>query len=70
MINFKLRNQTVATSSKDKLIRLCSHTFPKKKQTFNFMRDSGNEFHTLSDAYKHMVIVLKHLLAKIKLVTF
>ena len=34
------------------------------------MRDSGNEFHTLSDTYKHSVVVLVDLLAKLKLVTF
>ena len=34
------------------------------------MRDSGNEFHMLSDAYKHMVVVLVDLLANLKLVTF
>ena len=32
------------------------------------MQDSGNEFHTLSDAYEHTVVV-QDLLAKLKLVT-
>ena len=34
------------------------------------MRGNGNEFHTLSDAYEHTVVVLVDLLAKLKLVTF
>ena len=38
--------------------------------TRHFMRGSGNEFHTLSDAYEHTVVVPEDLLAKLKLVTF
>ena len=34
------------------------------------MRDSGNEFHTLSDAYEHMVVVLVDLLGNLQLVVF
>ena len=34
------------------------------------MQDSGNEFHTLGDAYEHTVAVLVDLPAKLKLVTF
>ena len=34
------------------------------------MRDSGNEFHTFSDAYEHTVALLVNLHAKLKLVTF
>ena len=34
------------------------------------MLDSGNKFHTLSDAYEHTVVVIVDLLAKPKLVTF
>ena len=34
------------------------------------MQDSGNEFHTLSDAYEHTAVVIVDLPAKLKLVTF
>ena len=34
------------------------------------MRDSGNEFHTLSDAYEHTVVVLVDLLANLNLAIF
>ena len=34
------------------------------------MWDSGNEFHTLSDANEHTIVELVDLLAKLKLVTF
>ena len=34
------------------------------------MRDSGKEFHTLSDAYEHTVVVRGNLLSKLKLETF
>ena len=54
------------------MISLCTHTFLKNKQTSIsfFMRDSGNEFHALSNAYEHTIEVLVDLLAKLKLVTF
>ena len=47
-----------------------AHTFPKKKQTFNFIRDSGNEFHILRDAYEHTIVVLVDPLTNLKLVIF
>ena len=34
------------------------------------MRDSGNEFHMLSDAYEYTIVVLVDLLANLKLVIF
>ena len=34
------------------------------------MGDSGNEFQTLNDAYKHTVVVLVDLIGNLKLVVF
>ena len=59
IISFKLRNQTVATSSKaksKKCVYAAIHFLTRNKLSISyFMRDMANEFHTLSDANKHSV---------------
>ena len=49
--------------------KLKQYAFLKKRKTFSFMRDNGNEIYLLSDAYKHLSIAID-LLAKFKPVTF
>ena len=46
---------------------MSSQTFLKQRQTFNFMRDSGNKIYTLRDAYnyKHISMTID-LLSKVQ----